>query len=200
MAAGARPAGDRCRGHCPRTIIFALKEERPRAAVFGAGRWRTFQRVGKCLPVQLVTRESTNAFTPQTKKNPRSRMYAVLLGCLASAVAFSVPHAFVGTPQRRHLRTAVRAQMPEPRILTEENAKQVLDECMQELGTLFGSNAESRGVGITGEIEFVDLDGPTLVVQLKGAPRHAALNVIQQTVTACSESVSQGAFGTSGRT
>ena len=47
---------------------------------------------------------------------------------------------------------------PPPRVLTEENARAVLDECMAELGTLFGSNPESLKVGITGSVEFVELD------------------------------------------
>ena len=68
-----------------------------------------------------------------------------------------------------HMRVCARARetpctpggpLPEPRILTEENAVDVLNECMDELGTLFGSNAESRSVGITGAVSLVELDGP----------------------------------------
>ena len=35
-------------------------------------------------------------------------------------------------------------------VLTEENVEAVLAECQVELGTLFGSNEQSRSVGITG--------------------------------------------------
>ena len=35
-------------------------------------------------------------------------------------------------------------------VLTEENVEALLAECQIELGTLFGSNEQSRKVGITG--------------------------------------------------
>ena len=70
--------------------------------------------------------------------------------------------------------------MPPPRILTEENAIDVLNECQQELGTLFGSNEESRGVGITGAVEFVDLDGPSLIVRLRGRFWHQRTAVVDR--------------------
>ena len=68
----------------------------------------------------------------------------------------------------------------EPRILTEENAKAVLEECMAELGTLFGSNAESLQVGITGRVEFVSLDGPILVIGLEGRFWHQRSIVVER--------------------
>ena len=45
--------------------------------------------------------------------------------------------------------------------LSEENVQGVLAACRQEIGTMFGYQAENRGVGITGGVDFVDLDGPT---------------------------------------
>ena len=69
---------------------------------------------------------------------------------------------------------------PEERVLDEENAKAVLDECMQELGTLFGTNAESLQVGITGIVNFVELDGPTMVVSLSGRFWHERSRVIER--------------------
>jgi hypothetical protein len=36
------------------------------------------------------------------------------------------------------------------------------------LGTLFGYLEENRGVGITGTVDFVELEGPTVVVELSG--------------------------------
>ena len=45
--------------------------------------------------------------------------------------------------------------------LSEENVEGVLAACRQEIGTMFGYQAENRGVGITGGVDFVELDGPT---------------------------------------
>ncbi|KAK1747709.1 hypothetical protein QTG54_001672 [Skeletonema marinoi] len=47
--------------------------------------------------------------------------------------------------------------------LSEENVQGVLAACRQEIGTMFGYQAENRGVGITGGVDYVDLDGPTEV-------------------------------------
>lgn len=41
-------------------------------------------------------------------------------------------------------------------------------QAKKELGTLFGNNAENTAVGITGDCEFVCLDGPSVVVRLTG--------------------------------
>jgi hypothetical protein len=45
--------------------------------------------------------------------------------------------------------------------LSEDNVQGVLAACRQEIGTMFGYQAENRGVGITGGVDFVELDGPT---------------------------------------
>jgi hypothetical protein len=66
------------------------------------------------------------------------------------------------------------------RDLTEENVIEVLNECMIDLCTVFGTNAESREVGITGEVEFVDLDGPIVVVRLKGRFWHERSRVVDR--------------------
>ncbi|KAL7532862.1 hypothetical protein ACHAXR_005833, partial [Thalassiosira sp. AJA248-18] len=52
--------------------------------------------------------------------------------------------------------------------LDEETVQGVLAACRQEIGTMFGYQAENRGVGITGGVDFVELDGPTVVLHLKG--------------------------------
>lgn len=65
-------------------------------------------------------------------------------------------------------------------VLTEENVATVLEECQAELGTLFGSNAQSLKVGITGAVEFVELDGPTVVVKLTGRFWHKRSTVIDR--------------------
>lgn len=52
--------------------------------------------------------------------------------------------------------------------LCEDNVDIVVNEIKSELGTIFGYDAASREVGITGELRFVELDGPTVVVSLHG--------------------------------
>eukprot|EP00429_Kryptoperidinium_foliaceum_P030415 CAMPEP_0176153548 /NCGR_PEP_ID=MMETSP0120_2-20121206/78439_1 /TAXON_ID=160619 /ORGANISM="Kryptoperidinium foliaceum, Strain CCMP 1326" /LENGTH=106 /DNA_ID=CAMNT_0017490611 /DNA_START=269 /DNA_END=589 /DNA_ORIENTATION=- len=52
--------------------------------------------------------------------------------------------------------------------LDEETVLGVLSACREEIGTLFGYSAENRGVGITGGVDFVEMDGPTVVLRLKG--------------------------------
>jgi hypothetical protein len=48
--------------------------------------------------------------------------------------------------------------------LSEDVVMGVLSACRAELGTLFGYTEENRGVGITGGVDYVDMDGPTVVV------------------------------------
>mmetsp|Transcript_16258 Transcript_16258/g.21535 ORF Transcript_16258/g.21535 Transcript_16258/m.21535 type:complete len:180 (+) Transcript_16258:48-587(+) len=56
----------------------------------------------------------------------------------------------------------------ETMIMTEENVELCLEGARAELGTLFGYSAENRNVGITGEVDFVELDGPIIVLRLSG--------------------------------
>ena len=42
-----------------------------------------------------------------------------------------------------------------------------MSACREEIGTLFGYSAENRGVGITGGVDFVEMDGPVVVLSLK---------------------------------
>jgi len=53
-------------------------------------------------------------------------------------------------------------------FLSEENAVSVIEDCMTELGTIFGNTQENQKVGITGLIEFVELDGPNMVIRFSG--------------------------------
>ncbi|KAL7445862.1 hypothetical protein ACHAXM_010436 [Skeletonema potamos] len=64
--------------------------------------------------------------------------------------------------------------------LSEDNVQGVLAACRQEIGTMFGYQAENRGVGITGGVDFVELDGPTVVVHLKGRFWHQRPTVLQR--------------------
>lgn len=52
--------------------------------------------------------------------------------------------------------------------------------CRQEIGTMFGYQAENRGVGITGGVDFVELDGPTVVLRLKGRFWHQRPTVLKR--------------------
>lgn len=64
--------------------------------------------------------------------------------------------------------------------LDEETVLGVLSACRGELGTLFGYTAENRGVGITGGVDYVDMDGPTVVVRLKGRFWHERTTVLDR--------------------
>jgi hypothetical protein len=43
---------------------------------------------------------------------------------------------------------------------------------------MFGYQAENRGVGITGGVDFVELDGPTVILHLKGRFWHQRPTVL----------------------
>mmetsp|Transcript_1885 Transcript_1885/g.2895 ORF Transcript_1885/g.2895 Transcript_1885/m.2895 type:complete len:192 (+) Transcript_1885:163-738(+) len=62
--------------------------------------------------------------------------------------------------------------------LSEENVLQLLSACRQEIGTLFGYTEENRGVGITGGVDFVEMDGPNVVISLKGRFWHERKTVL----------------------
>lgn len=64
--------------------------------------------------------------------------------------------------------------------LTEENVQGVLAACREEIGTMFGYSAENRGVGITGGVDFVDFDGPSVIVSLKGRFWHQRPTVLER--------------------
>jgi hypothetical protein len=64
--------------------------------------------------------------------------------------------------------------------LTEENIQGLLQACRQEIETVFGYSAENRGVGITGGVDFVELDGPTVVLNLKGRFWHERSTVLDR--------------------
>jgi len=49
-----------------------------------------------------------------------------------------------------------------------------------EIGTLFGYTAENRGVGITGGVDYVELDGPVVVLRLKGRFWHERTTVLNR--------------------
>ena len=70
--------------------------------------------------------------------------------------------------------------MAEPLVMTEENVEAVLADCEETLGTLFGSNAQSLSVGITGHVELAELNGPFVIVRLSGRFWHARSTVLER--------------------
>ena len=54
-----------------------------------------------------------------------------------------------------------------PLELCEENVALALEECKETMGTMFGNSEENLRVGITGDVELVDIDGPTVIIGLK---------------------------------
>ena len=69
-----------------------------------------------------------------------------------------------------HNRTLRMGLNDEPLELCDEHAELVIDEIRKELGTIFGYDPQSQKVGITGEIELAEIDGPTVKVD-KHVPR-----------------------------
>lgn len=65
-----------------------------------------------------------------------------------------------------------------PLELCDENVSIVMEEIRNELGTIFGYDAKSREVGISGQIELVEIDGPAIVVALNGRFWHATDTVM----------------------
>lgn len=64
--------------------------------------------------------------------------------------------------------------------LSEDNVVGILAACREEIGTMFGYTAENRGVGITGGVDFVELDGPTVVLRLQGRFWHERNTVLRR--------------------
>lgn len=64
--------------------------------------------------------------------------------------------------------------------LTEENVLGLLSACREEIGTMFGYTEENRGVGITGGVDFVEFDGPSIVLRLKGRFWHERATVLKR--------------------
>jgi hypothetical protein len=64
--------------------------------------------------------------------------------------------------------------------LSEETVLGLLAACREEIGTMFGYSAENRGVGITGGVDFVEFDGPTVVLKLKGRFWHERTTVLKR--------------------
>lgn len=64
--------------------------------------------------------------------------------------------------------------------LNEDTVLGLLSACRQELGTLFGYTSENRGVGITGGVDYAFMDGPVVVLSLKGRFWHQRTTVLDR--------------------
>jgi len=62
--------------------------------------------------------------------------------------------------------------------LSEETVVQALEEAKEMLGTIFGNSAENRAIGITGDVEMTDVDGPFVTVSLSGRFWHKRVDVL----------------------
>ena len=71
------------------------------------------------------------------------------------------------TRRRRSTIQTLRSAL-EPLVLSEDAVQQALTEVEEKLGSVFGTSAENRDVGITGRVELASLDGPIVVLRLTG--------------------------------
>mmetsp|Transcript_136 Transcript_136/g.163 ORF Transcript_136/g.163 Transcript_136/m.163 type:complete len:157 (-) Transcript_136:1834-2304(-) len=67
-----------------------------------------------------------------------------------------------------------------PLELCDENALIVIEEVKAELGTIFGYDQGSKNVGISGEVELVEVDGPSIRIKLSGRFWHATDTVLMR--------------------
>jgi hypothetical protein len=72
-----------------------------------------------------------------------------------------------------------RCRIPSMLECTEEDVRAALHDFTVAAVTMFGCNAEAAQIGITGQIELVELDGPVVLVSLRGAFWHRRETVLQ---------------------
>ncbi|MED6192187.1 hypothetical protein PIB30_007716 [Stylosanthes scabra] len=75
--------------------------------------------------------------------------------------------------KRRLTPLSASVPAPPPLDLTEDNVRQVLVDARAELGQIFDAS-----VGITGEVELAELDGPFVKISLKGRFWHKRSDVV----------------------
>ena len=64
--------------------------------------------------------------------------------------------------------------------LDELTVVRVLQACRDEIGTMFGYAVDNRAVGITGGVDYVGLDGPSVIIRLKGRFWHQRTTVLER--------------------
>jgi hypothetical protein len=62
--------------------------------------------------------------------------------------------------------------------MSEENVEAALAAAKVELATMFGNSDENRGVGITGDVYLAELDGPNVILGLRGRFWHQRSTVL----------------------
>jgi len=153
-----------------------------------------------------ASRKYCRAFTSSSTQRRQQRQYTsrLLLSDWSNFSALdddddivsgtnSLKYASENDPQE--LKAQIGSNLPAPEILGDhvdpifvpqgsvmelsiDNVQGVLAACRQEIGTMFGYSEENRGVGITGGVDFIDLDGPNVVVSLKGRFWHQRTTVL----------------------
>merc|ERR1712107_401301 len=67
-----------------------------------------------------------------------------------------------------------------PMVLPEDNVELVLEEMRGVLGNIFGYEEENREVGITGKVNFVEIEGPIVIVAFEGEFWHRRTDVLKR--------------------
>lgn len=106
-------------------------------------------------------------FTPYADENdPQERKAEI--GMTVEAPTVNSNYEPISVPQGSQL------------ALDEETVEGVLAACRAEIQTMFGYTAENRGVGITGAVDFVEMDGPIVTLTLKGRFWHQRTTVLDR--------------------
>ena len=88
--------------------------------------------------------------------------------------------AFVPASHRRAVVAPRFVGGGEEDYLCDESVERVLADARVDLSALFGYEEENRQVGITGTVDFVGIEGPSVVVRLGGRFWHQRSDVLQR--------------------
>ncbi|XP_042397725.1 uncharacterized protein LOC121988398 isoform X2 [Zingiber officinale] len=133
------------------------------------------------LPFVIAVTASTKAapMHSQAFAPPLSSLFTLPKPCKRTILlfpkrnrSFRQPRSTALCPRWRSL--AISAALS-PLDLTEENIRQVLVDARSEFGQLFDAS-----VGITGEVDLAELDGPFVKIRLKGRFWHKRSTVLDR--------------------